>query len=163
MIMSTRPSLHPLALPGAIALLPAGAAAATSPAVAVGDGSLPGILLSTALANLSIAFIAVLILVGGLYAYASLARFAPYHSWIYLYLVSLTGIVWSLFLLNNGGSLSDVVFILTMVAGINLIVHVLRFDRIQIFTLSPGKSAGTPLEQSGESTDPLLFWNPPRF
>ena len=140
--------------------IPAGADSAPATADA---GSLPGILFSTALANLSIAFIAGLLIIGSLYAYASLARFAPSHSWIYLYLVSLTGIVWSAYLLNNGGSMSDVAFILTTVAGINLIVHVLRFDRIQIFTPSPGKSAGTPLEQSGEATDPLLFWNPPRF
>jgi len=96
-----------------------------------------GLLVSTILANLSIAFTIVLLFVFGLYAYASLARFAPYHSWIYLYLVSLTGIVWAVFLLNNGGSLSDVAFILTTVAGINLIVHILRFDRIEFFTPKP--------------------------
>ena len=71
----------------------------------------------------------VLLFIFGLYAYANLARFAPSHSWIYLYLVSLVGIVWSAFLVENGGSMADVTFILTTVAGINLIVHVLRFDR----------------------------------
>ena len=110
------------------------------PAGAVGDpgaAAFSGLLVSTILANLSIAFTIVLLFVFGLYAYASLARFAPYHSWIYLYLVSLTGIVWAVFLLNNGGSLSDVAFILTTVAGINLIVHILRFDRIEFFTPKP--------------------------
>ncbi|MDD1664498.1 MAG: hypothetical protein LUQ32_04020 [Methanomicrobiales archaeon] len=153
-------ALLSLILLASLVLIPVGAAGATGSA---GDtGSLPGLLLTSVLANLSIAFAIVLLFIFGLYAYASLARFAPYHSWIYLYLVSLTGIVWAAFLMNNGGSIPDVVFILTAVAGINLIVHILRFDRIQIFTLSPGKSAGVPLEQS-EATDPLLSWTPPRF
>ena len=104
------------------------AAAATDPA------SLQGLLYSSVLTNISIAFAIVLMCIFALYAYASLARFAPYHTWIYLYLVSLTGIVWALFLMNNGGSFSDAVFILTTVIGINLIVHVLRFDRIELFT-----------------------------
>ena len=111
-------------------LIPMGAAGAASSA---GDASsLAGLLFPTVLTNLSIAFTIVLLFIFSLYAYASLARFAPYHSWIYLYLVSLTGIVWALFLMNNGGSLSEVTFILTTVAGINLIVHILRFDRIEM-------------------------------
>ena len=118
-----------------LVLIPVGAAGATgSEADTV---SISGLLVSTVLANLSIAFTVVLLCIFGLYAYASLARFAPYHSWIYLYLVSLTGIVWAIFLLNNSGSLSDVAFILTTVAGINLIVHILRFDRVQLFTPKP--------------------------
>jgi hypothetical protein len=142
-------------------LIPVGAAAAT--ASATDTGSIPGLLFSSVLTNLSIAFTVVLLFIFGLYAYASLARFAPYHTWIYLYLVSLTGIVWSLFLLNNGGSLSEVTFILTIVAGINLIVHILRFDRIQLFAPSQGMSAGISLEQNGEATNRLLSWTPPRF
>lgn len=112
--------------------IPAGADSAPGAATAANPGSISGLLFSTVLANLSISFAIVLLFIFGLYAYASLARFAPYHSWIYLYLVSLTGIVWSLFLMNTGGSLADATFILTTVVGINLIVHVLRFDRIEI-------------------------------
>jgi hypothetical protein len=104
--------------------------------------SFSGLLVSTILANLSIAFAIVLLGIFGLYAYASLARFAPYHTWIYLYLVSLTGIVWALFLLNSGGSFLDSIFILTTVAGINLIVHVLRFDRVQMSTRVRASSVG---------------------
>ena len=141
-----------------LVLIPAGAAAAAG-----ATGFFSGFPFSTALANLTIAFIVVLLFIFGLYAYASLARFAPYHSWIYLYLVSLTGIVWSGFLMDNGGSLSEVTFILTTVAGINLIVHILRFDRIQIFAPGNVNSAGIPQEQSGQDTNPLLFWNPPGF
>jgi hypothetical protein len=77
----------------------------------------------------------------GLYAYAGLARFAPYHTWIYLYLVSISGIVWGLFLAENGGSLADSVFILTTIAGVNLVVHVLRFDRIDMFAPKPRDQA----------------------
>jgi hypothetical protein len=123
--MRFRPVLLLLILPGALALA-TGAAAATDPA------TIQGFLFSTVLANLAFAVAVVLLGVFGLYAYASLARFAPYHTWIYLYLVSLAGVVWALFLMNNGGSLSDTVFLLTTVIGINLIVHALRFDRIEI-------------------------------
>jgi hypothetical protein len=112
----------------------------------VGADSIPGILLSTALANLSVSLIAILILIGGLYAYASLARFAPYHTWIYLYLVSLTGIVWALFLVDSGGFVPESVFVLSTVIGLNLIVHILRFDRIEMPFPLHGKSAGIQLE-----------------
>jgi hypothetical protein len=137
--------------------LPVGAAGATG--TVAGTGSFPA-LFSTIITNLGIAFTIVLLFVFGIYAYASLAQFAPYHTWIYLYLVSLTGIVWSLFLMNNNGSIADVTFILTTVAGINLIVHVLRFDRVQI--IAPAQAVGTSPEQN-EAANPLLFWNPPPF
>jgi hypothetical protein len=117
-------------------LLSVPAAAADAPA------SFSGLLVSTILANLSIAFIVVLLGIFGLYAYASLARFAPYHTWIYLYLVSLAGIVWALFLLNSGGSPLDAIFIITTVAGLNLIVHTLRFDRVQMSTRVKASSVG---------------------
>jgi hypothetical protein len=127
--MSIRPFLPSLALLGA--LVPAGAGAADT-AATLDPGSIQGLLFGNLLTNIGIAFTIVLMCIFGLYAYASLARFAPYHTWIYLYLVSLTGVVWSAYLLNNGGSLSDAVFILTTVAGVNLIVHVLRYDRIDL-------------------------------
>ncbi|MGA2933794.1 MAG: hypothetical protein ABSD81_01405 [Methanomicrobiales archaeon] len=151
----------PLVLPVSLVLIPVGAAGAAG--TAAYTGAFPGLLISTILTNLSIAFTVVLMFIFGLYAYASLARFAPYHTWIYLYLVSLTGIVWSLFLMNNGGSLSEVTFILTTVVGLNLIVHILRFDRIQIYSPSEGESAGITLEQNSEAPNPLLNWTPPRF
>ena len=113
------------------ALLPAGAFAADT-STALDPATIQGALFANLLQNLGIAFTIVLMGIFALYAYASLARFAPYHTWIYLYLVSLTGIVWSAYLLTNGGSLSDAVFVLTTIAGVNLIVHVLRFDRIDI-------------------------------
>ena len=115
-------------------LLGSGAIAGILPGAvsALETGSIRGLILPDILANLTLAVSIVLLGVFGLYAYASLARFAPYHTWIYLYLVSLTGIAWALFLAVSGGSPSEATFILTTVVGINLIVHVLRFDRIEI-------------------------------
>jgi hypothetical protein len=117
------------------AFLPGAASAADT-------GSLQGLLYQDVIPNLAFAAAIVLLCVFGLYAYASLARFAPYHTWIYLYLVSLTGIVWALFLARAGGSLAEVVFILITVVGINLIVHVLRFDRIE-FSILTGAAQAT--------------------
>jgi hypothetical protein len=126
--------------------IPAGAESAAGAVNAADPGSLSGFLFSTFLANFSIAFTIVLLLVFGLYAYASLARFAPYHSWIYLYLVSLTGVVWAVFLFVNSGTIADSVFLLTTVIGLNLIVHILRFDRVMIGSPEPRKSAGPLFE-----------------
>ena len=118
----------PRVLLGAVALSGTFPAAAS----ALDAGSLSGLLYQNVITNLALATGIVLLFVFGLYAYASLARFAPYHSWIYLYLVSLSGIAWAAFLARSGGSLPDVVFVLTTVIGLNLIVHVLRFDRIDL-------------------------------
>jgi hypothetical protein len=107
-----------------LAVLPA----AVAPAWAAEAGILPSI----ALGNLAVAVVLVLLAVFALYAYASLARFAPYHSWIYLYLVSLAGITWAAFLFISGGPPAGSVFILITVTGLNLIVHILRFDQIEI-------------------------------
>ncbi len=101
------------------------------PAAATGPGT-PGILATTSIANLLVAITLVFLFIFGMFAYASLARFAPYRDWIYLYLVSFAGIVCALFLLGNGGSAADAAFVLITVTGLNLIVHVLRFDRIEL-------------------------------
>ena len=141
-----------------LVLIPAGAGAAAG-----ATGFFSGFPFSTALANLTIAFTIVVLFIFGLYAYASLARFAPYHSWVYLYLVSMTGVVWAVFLVNQGGALSDAIFILTTIIGINLIVHVFRFDRVEISGPTRGGSTGTSPEKGSPDTNPFLFWNPPRF
>ena len=134
-------SLPALSLPIlALALGPVPAAAAEA------GTSLPGDLLSTALSNLAVAAAAILICIGGLYAYASLARFAPYHSWIYLYLVSLAGMTWALFLLVSGASVADAIFVLLTVAGLNVIVHFLRFDRVEITGSSQPQQAIAPFD-----------------
>jgi hypothetical protein len=45
----------------------------------------------------------------------------------------MTGLLWAAFRIAQGGPLSDAVFILTCVTGLNLIVHILRFDRVEFF------------------------------
>jgi hypothetical protein len=57
----------------------------------------------------------------------------PYESWIYLHLVSLTGIAWALFLLTESDLFAEAIFFLILITGVNLMVHVLRFDRIELF------------------------------
>ncbi|MGE5831866.1 MAG: hypothetical protein ACM3X8_03020 [Methanomicrobiales archaeon] len=141
-------------------VLPVSAAAA-----AVSDGttipaSLPGILVSSALPNFLIALSLVLLFIFGIYAYASLARFAPYHEWIYLYLVSFSGIVWAFFLVNTGGSPADSLFLITTVTGVNLIVHILRYDRIELPFL-PGKEPG-PAPRRPEDRKPVPLPGFPR-
>jgi len=138
--MNTR-LLVPLVLLVSWALVPAGAAGAATSG-SIDPAALPGLLYATALTNLAIALAAGFLFVVGLYAYASLARFAPYHSWIYLYLVSFTGVVWALFLLDSTGSPVTSIFVVTSIVGINLIVHVLRFDRIEMPSFGGRSRAG---------------------
>ena len=107
--------------------------------------SLQEFLYQNVIPNIALATGIVFLCIFGLYAYASLARFAPYHSWIYLYLISLTGVAWAAFVARSTGSLPDVVFVLTTVIGLNLIVHILRFDRIVI---SPASGA-SPVAAGG--------------
>jgi hypothetical protein len=113
-------------------LVPAVVGAAPDAAISIDPASLQGFLISTAIANLTIAFTVVLLCVFGLYAYASLARLAPYHTWIYLYLLSFCGIVWAVFLVSIGGPFQESIFILTTIVGINLIVYLFRFDHVVI-------------------------------
>jgi len=114
-------------------------------ASALDTGALQEFLYQNVLTNIALAAGIVFLFIFGLYAYASLARFAPYHSWIYLYLVSLTGVAWAAFLARSGGSLQDVVFVLTTVIGLNLIVHILRFDRIDLSS----KAGAAPVAARG--------------
>ncbi len=66
------------------------------------------------------------------YAFAKRFVLSRYRTWITLYLVSMTGLLWTTFLYDQGGPLSESVFIGTTVVGLNLIVHILRFDRIEM-------------------------------
>jgi hypothetical protein len=139
--------MNPRAAPVVRKVLRAAALAGMLPAAAAAQdvGSLGSLLSPDVLPNIALAASIVLLFVFGLYAWASLARFAPYHTWIYLYLVSFTGVAWAVFLWMAGGFLAEVVFLLTTVVGINLIVHVLRFDRIVI--PSPFGGAAAPVHQ----------------
>jgi hypothetical protein len=90
--------------------------------------SLSGILTTYA----SLIFVLFLFTLAAAYGYTKRDVLSRYQTWITLYLISMTGVLWAVFVSAEGGPLSDSVFILTSVAGINLIVHILRFDRIQI-------------------------------
>jgi hypothetical protein len=85
-----------------------------------------------ATANLTVSFT---ILVGGfasLYTFTRRAWLSLYRSWVILYLASLTGLLWASFLYASAGPFWEAFFILVTVAGLNLIVHVFRFDRIDL-------------------------------
>ena len=81
----------------------------------------------------SILWILLLLALAAAYAYTKRDVLSIYQEWITLYLISMTGVLWAAFVYATGGPLSESIFILTSVVGINLIVHVLRFDRIPIY------------------------------
>jgi hypothetical protein len=80
----------------------------------------------------SILFVLLLFAVAGTYAYTQRDVLSRYQTWITLYLISMTGVLWASFVYSEGGPLADSVFLLTSVAGLNLVVHVFRFDKVQI-------------------------------
>ena len=87
---------------------------------------------ATAAAHITVS---VTILLGGLaslYAFTRRAWLSRHRTWITLYLISLTGLLWASFVYTESGSLPDSVFIIMTVTGLNLIVHILRFDRIDL-------------------------------
>jgi len=54
----------------------------------------------------------------------------------------MTGFLWAAFIYTQGGPYSESVFLMTSVTGLNLIVHIFRYDRIEIPLPS---LAGTPM------------------
>jgi hypothetical protein len=83
-------------------------------------------------ANPAALLVTVLLCLAGALAYLNRAALSLYQTWITLYLISMTGLLWAAFVYTAGGPLSDSVFLTTSVIGINLVVHILRYDRIQI-------------------------------
>jgi beta propeller repeat protein len=91
----------------------------------------------------SLAALAILIAVlASLYAFSRRAWLSRHRTWITLYLISLTGLLWAAFLFTSGGPSWEYSFLLITVAGLNLIVHAFRFDRIE---LSPRAPRGYPM------------------
>ena len=70
-------------------------------------------------------------------AFARRNQLSRYRGWITLYVASLTGLLWAVFLLASGGPLWEASFILITVIGLNLIVHLFRFDRVEISFRAP--------------------------
>jgi beta propeller repeat protein len=138
-----------LCLFGLFAIPPAGqpaqAGAAAAPAAAPGAGAKPlprtpmgtftglvGWIYAAATSHIAVSLT---ILLGGLvslYAWNRREWLGRYRPWVTLYLASLTGVLWAFFLLASGGQSWETAFLLITVAGLNLIVHVLRFDRIDL-------------------------------
>ncbi|MDD1670355.1 MAG: hypothetical protein LUQ67_03445 [Methanomicrobiales archaeon] len=87
---------------------------------------------AAALANLPVALTFILVSLGAIYASTRRWWLTRYRTWVTLYLISLTGLLWALFLSTSGGPFWESAWIVITVAGLNLIVHVLRFDRIDL-------------------------------
>jgi hypothetical protein len=85
-----------------------------------------------ATANITVSIIIVLAALAAIYASTRRAWLARNRTWISLYLISLTGLLWALFVPVSGGPLWESAWILITVTGLNLIVHILRFDRIDL-------------------------------
>ncbi|MDD1654263.1 MAG: PKD domain-containing protein [Methanomicrobiales archaeon] len=88
---------------------------------------------STAQAHV-LEFVVAILLVGGVGI--TLRRGVPvkaFRPWVFLYLISLAAYLWATFQALIGGPLWISAWIFIATAGINLIVHLFRFDRITIF------------------------------
>ncbi|MDD1662175.1 MAG: PKD domain-containing protein, partial [Methanomicrobiales archaeon] len=88
-----------------------------------------GWIYATATAHIPVSFTIILLGLAAIYASTRRAWLARNRTWITLYLISLTGLLWALFLSASGGPLWESAWILITVIGLNLIVHILRFDR----------------------------------
>jgi beta propeller repeat protein len=127
---------------GAAAREPAAAAppAEMAPVARTPMGIFTGLLgwiYATAAGNLVVPATALFVVLAGLAAFARRAWLSRHRTWITLYLASLTGLLWAVFLLASGGPPWEAFFILITVAGLNLIVHLFRFDRIEVSLRAP--------------------------
>jgi hypothetical protein len=124
---------------------PAQIQAAGAPAATPAEGAKPvprtpmgtftgliGWIYATAVTHLAVSLTILLGGVVSLYAWRRREWLGRYRPWVTLYLASLTGVLWAFFLLASGGRSWEPAFILTTILGLNLIVHVLRFDRIDL-------------------------------
>ena len=91
-----------------------------------------GWIYGTIAANPQVSFTFFLTGLAGLYTYTRRSWLSRNRTWITLYLVSLTGLLWALYLFTYGGPLWESLFLFTTITGLNLIVHILRFDRIDL-------------------------------
>jgi beta propeller repeat protein len=98
---------------------------------------LMGWMFTTAMANLAVTATALLVALAALALFTRRAWLSRHRTWITLYLASLTGLLWAAFLLASGGPPWEAFFILITVAGLNLIVHLFRFDRIEVSLRAP--------------------------
>ncbi|MDD1653105.1 MAG: PKD domain-containing protein, partial [Methanomicrobiales archaeon] len=84
-------------------------------------------------------FMLVLLLIGGVTL--TLSRGVPvkgFRPWVFLYLISLSAYLWATFQAFAGGPLWVSAWIFVATAGLNLIVHLFRFDRVVLIP-APGQ------------------------
>ena len=91
-----------------------------------------GWIYATAIAHIPVSFTILLGVLASVYAFTRRAWLSRYRTWITMYLISMTGSLWALFLFTRGEPLWEPAFLFTTIAGLNLIVHILRFDRIDL-------------------------------
>ncbi len=91
-----------------------------------------GWIYAAAISNIPVSFTIVLSGLAAIYASTRRAWLSRNRTWITLYLISLTGLLWALFLAASDGPPWESAWILITVTGLNLIVHILRFDRIDL-------------------------------
>jgi hypothetical protein len=133
-----QPALQPGAPPEGPAGIPSGEnppgpeAAGPSSPVSQPNAGLPVTAPSLVPAYSSILFAFLLFAFAAAYAYLRRDVLTQYQTWITLYLISMTGLLWAAFVTSQGAPLSETVFLVTCVVGLNLIVHILRFDRVRI-------------------------------
>ena len=91
-----------------------------------------GWIYGTLTANPQVSFTFFLTGLAGLYTYTRRSWLSRYRTWITLYLISMTGLLWALFLFTRGEPLWEPAFLFTTIAGLNLVAHIFRFDRINL-------------------------------
>jgi hypothetical protein len=96
-----------------------------------------GWIYATAMANLAVTVTALIAVLASVALFTRRGWLSRHRTWITLYLASLTGLLWAAFLLASGGPPWEAFFILITVTGLNLMVHLLRFDRIEIHLRAP--------------------------
>jgi hypothetical protein len=91
-------------------------------------------------------FVVAIFLIGGVGI--TLRRGVPvkaFRPWVFLYLISLSAYLWATFSALTGGPLWLSAWIFIATAGLNLIVHLFRFDRITLFPARTPRWTGSRL------------------
>jgi beta propeller repeat protein len=91
-----------------------------------------GWLYGTASAHLPVSLAVGFTALATLYASTRRAWLSRNRTWITLHLANLTGLLWASFLFTGDGPFWEAYWILITVIGLNLIVYLLRFDRIDL-------------------------------
>jgi hypothetical protein len=91
-----------------------------------------GWLYGTASTHITVSLAVGFLALAALYASTRRAWLSRNRTWITLHLANLTGLLWASFLFTGDGPFWEAYWILITVIGLNLIVYLLRFDRIDL-------------------------------